>query len=45
MPSGQIQIVRDFTEVGWMNLRETYARVENAMTDGSNKKDEGKEER
>jgi len=32
MPSGEIQIVRDFTEVGWMNLRETYARVENAMT-------------
>lgn len=45
MPSGQIQIVRDFTEVGWMNLRETYARVENAMMDGSNKKDECKGER
>ena len=24
-------LVRDFTEVGWMNLRETYTRVEDAM--------------
>ena len=29
--------VRDFTEVGWMNLPETYARVEIAME--PNKKD------
>lgn len=34
--------VRDFTEVGWMNLPETYARVEMAME--PNKKDEYEEE-
>ena len=34
--------VRDFTEVGWMNLRNTYARV--GMTMVRNKKDGRKEE-
>jgi hypothetical protein len=34
-------IVRDFTEVGWMNLPETYVRVEMAME--PNKKDGGQE--
>jgi len=35
-------IVRDFTEVGWMNLRNTYTRV--GMTMVRNKKDGRKEE-
>jgi hypothetical protein len=34
--------VRDFTEVGWMNLRNTYTRV--GMTMVRNKKDGRKEE-
>ena len=31
LDTGQLVAVRDFTEVGWMNLEATYARVENAM--------------
>ena len=39
--NGKVYRVRDFTEVGWMNLEATYARVEMAM---ENKKDSTKEE-
>jgi hypothetical protein len=31
LDTGRLAAVRDFTEVGWMNLEATYARVENAM--------------
>lgn len=31
LDTGRLAAVRDFTEVGWMNLEETYTRVENAM--------------
>jgi len=31
LDTGRLVVVRDFTEVGWMNLEATYTRVENAM--------------